>query len=308
MCLRERLVKMMAIVVGILSFLIILLVAYIIFLQLQLRNINQQLTKRLVEHTRQPISLELINKELNTLAVNINKCLKAEELLRLDSLREEKRFKEMIANISHDLRTPLTAIKGYQQLMEKGKLTENQRYRLKIAQKYAKELEGLIEHFFEYSYLVTADTELNIEGINLTNLVTECLAESVTALEEKNLSVQFEETLPVLAFVDKEMTTRIIQNLIRNCTTHSNGDIRVSIMAEKNAIISFKNPVKNPCEIDVNLLFERFYTGNKARSNSTGLGLSIVKLLTDQMGGSTSASLKEDVLEISVEFPLWHKV
>ena len=84
---------------------------YIIFLQLQLRSINRQLDKRLTEKTRQPISLELFSKELNALAVNINKALKAEETLRLNILGEEKRFKEMIANISHDLRTPLTAIK-----------------------------------------------------------------------------------------------------------------------------------------------------------------------------------------------------
>lgn len=294
----------MAIVVGVLSFLIILLAAYIIFIQLQLRNINQQLTKRLVEHTRQPISLELINKELNTLAVNINKCLKAEELLRLDSIREEKKFKDMIANISHDLRTPLTAIKGYQQLMEKDKLTDNQLVKLKTAQKHADELERLIKHFFEYSCLVTLEAKPNIECINLTNLVTECLAESVAAFEENNLSVWFEETVPVFALVDKDMTMRIIENLIRNCRVHSYGDITVGIKVEKYAIISFKNPVKNSSEIDVNRLFDRFYTGDKTRSNSTGLGLSIVRLLTAQMGGSTGASLKEGVLEIFVELPL----
>ena len=297
----------MVIVVGILIFLIILLGAYIIFIQLQLRNINQQLTKRLMEHTRQPISLELINKELNILAGNINKCLKVEELLRRDSIREEKRFKELISNISHDLRTPLTAIKGYQQLMEKGKLTDNQRCKLQIAQKHASELERLIEHFFEYSFIVTVEAKLNIERINLTNLVTECIAESVTDLEENNLSVQIEETIPVFALVDKEMTTRIIQNLIRNCMAHSDGDIMVRIMAEKYATISFKNPVKKQSEIDVNTLFDRFYTGDKARSNSTGLGLSIVRLLTCQMGGSAGAFLKEDVLEICVELPLCHK-
>jgi len=251
--------------------------------------------------------LELINKELNSLAININKCLKAEELLRIDSIREEKRFKEMIANISHDLRTPLTAIKGYQQLMEKDKLTDNQRVKLQTAQKHAKEMEGLIEHFFEYSCLVTAELKPNIECINLTNLVTECLAEAVTNLEENNLSVGFEETLPVFALVDKEMTTRVIQNLIRNCTVHSDGDIMVRVKAEKYATISFENFVKNPSKIDVNRLFDRFYTGDKARSNSTGLGLSIVRLLTGQMGGSTGATLKGNVFEIRVELPLCHK-
>jgi len=261
---------MLAIVVGFLSFVIILLVVYIIFLQLQLRNISRQLTKRITEHTRQPISLELINKELNSLAVNINKCLKVEETLRLDSIREEKRFKELIANISHDLRTPLTAIRGYQQLMAKGTLLEDQMQKLKIAQKHADELGSLIEHFFEYSYLVNADPEINIERINLTNLVTECLAESVDSFEENNLMIHFEEASPVLVLADLEMTTRIIRNLIRNCIAHSNGDITVEIMAKKYAVISFINPVKNTSEIDAKRLFDRFYTADKARNNSTG--------------------------------------
>ncbi len=295
---------MMVIVVGALILLIIILVSYIIFLQLQLRHINLQLTKRLMVHTRQPISLELINKELNALVININKCLKVEELLRLDSIREEKRFKELITNISHDLRTPLTAIKGYQQLIEKDELNDNQREKMQIAQKHAHELEKLIEHFFEYSYLVTTALKLNREHINLTNLVTECLTEFVMAFEKNNLAVCFEETVPVFALVDQEMTTRIIQNLIRNCMEHSDGDIIVKTITEKNATISFKNPVKNPSVIDVNRLFDRFYTSDQARSNSTGLGLSIVRILTEQMGGRARASLEGDLLEICVELPL----
>jgi signal transduction histidine kinase len=299
---------MLAILVGILSFLIIILVAYIVLLQLQLLSINRQLYKRLTENTRQPISLELLNKELNALAININRCLKVEEILRIDSLVEEKRFKELIANISHDLRTPLTAIKGYQQLIGKGTLSDEQKQKLLVAQKYADELGGLVENFFEYSYLVNADQEINIEEINLTNLVTECLAESVTSFEENNLTVRFEEAAPVLVLADRKMTNRIIQNLIRNCTQYSAGEIRVQLLTTRNAVISFSNPVKNASTIDVKQLFDRFYTADKARRKSTGLGLSIVKLLAEQMGGNVSALLRDDVIEIDVEFMLSERV
>lgn len=96
----------------------------------------------------------MINKGLNDLTANINKCLKSEDTLRLKGFRADKKFKELIANILHDLRTPLTAIKGYQQLMEKGELTEEQRKKLEIVQKHTEELGQLIEHFFEYSYLL----------------------------------------------------------------------------------------------------------------------------------------------------------
>lgn len=298
---------MLVIVVVILSILVILLTAYIIFFQLQLRSINRQLTKRLREHTRKPVSLELINRELNSLAVNINKCLKVEENLRLESIREEKHFKELIADISHDLRTPLTAIKGYQQLMEKGELTSDQYQKLKIAEKHADELGRLIEHFFEYSYLVNAEPVLEKEKINLTNLTAECLAESISAFEENNIKIHFNETSPVFVLSDKEMLIRIIENLIRNCLQHSESDVEVSIYVSKNAVLSFKNLVNNPSEIDVKKLFDRFYSENKARNKTTGLGLSIVKLLAEQMGGSTGASLKDGILEIRVELPLWER-
>jgi signal transduction histidine kinase len=288
-----------------LSIIIVIIFVYHIFLQLQLRNINRQLKKRLIEHTRQPISLELMNKELSTLVVNINKCLKAEEQLRLEGIREEKRFKEMIANISHDLRTPVTAIKGYQQLMEKGTLSEEQQQKLTIAQKYTNELGDLIEHFFEYSFLVNIDPKHNMERINLTDLVTEFLAESVVSFEDNNMAIQLNETEPVYVLADREMTTRIIQNLIRNCLIHSSGDITVQVMAKKCAIISFKNPVKKEAELDPKRLFDRFYTADKARSKSTGLGLSIVKLLAEQMGGNASASLQNGEIDIRVELPLW---
>lgn len=299
-------VTRLTIAIGLLITLIILLITYIIFLQLQLRSINRQLDKRLKENTRQPLSLELINSELNNLAANINKCLKVEESLRLNSIREEKQFKEMIANISHDLRTPLTALKGYQQLMHKGSLTEDQKQKLQVAQKYSDELGHLIDRFFEYSFLVSAEPKLNLERVNLTNLVTECLAGFISKFEEKKLTVHLEETSPVYVHVDRELMTRIIQNLIRNCLTHSAGDINVNISSATIATISFKNPVKNTSEIDVKRIFDRFYTADKARSKSTGLGLSIVKLLAERMGGSTNASMRDGVIEITVELPLIH--
>ncbi|WP_373285827.1 sensor histidine kinase [Paenibacillus segetis] len=299
--------NILAIVVGVLSILVVLFMAYIVFLQLQLANINRQLAKRLNENTRQPISLELLNSELNALAININKCLKAEETLRVNSIREEKRFKEQVANISHDLRTPLTAIKGYQQLLAKGSLSEEQQEKLRVAQKYADKLGDLIEHFFEYSLHVNAEPKLAMNQLNLSNLLTECLAESIHSFEDNNLTLHYKETVPVFIMVDREYTIRIIQNLIRNGITHSAGDIEVNLSAKQNAVLTFKNPVNNNADIEVTRLFERFYTADTARRNSTGLGLSIVKLLTEQMGGNTNATLQGNMLEIRVELPLCEK-
>jgi signal transduction histidine kinase len=307
-------------VVGILITVIVILVSYIVYVQWQIRHMNRQLDKRLRENTRQPVSLDLVNSELNALAVNINKCIKAEETLRLSSIQEEKKFREIIANISHDLRTPLTAIKGYQQLLGKEELTEDQRKKLQIAQKHSEELGQLIEHFFEYSYLLSAEQELDLKRFNLTNLVTECLVASITTFEEKKIEVHFEEPLPIFIFADKEMVTRIVYNLIRNCVQHSEGDIKVELFSEteaataaavsaltssaNKAVIFFQNPIKKSLDIDTNRIFDRFYTGDKARSHSTGLGLSIVRLLAEQMGGSANAFVNDGMLDIRVALPM----
>ncbi|MGL4107440.1 sensor histidine kinase [Clostridium sp. LP20] len=291
----------MKLIIGILIFLVVILFSYIFFIQSQIRTMNKQLNKRLKEKTAQPINLNLFNNNLNELASNMNRCFKAEENLRLKAIKEEKRFKEMIANLSHDLRTPLTAIKGYQQLIKKTGLEDKQREKLEIAMKHTEELGELIEHFFEYSYYLNVEPKVNLEELNLTNIVAECLVASINAFEDKGLSVEFQETQPIFIVSDKELVNRIVQNLISNCLKHSQGDVKVKLIAENKTIISFQNPIKNSSNIDPSKLFDRFYTGDKARSNSTGLGLSIVKLLAEKMGGSAEAYVKGDILDIRVK-------
>ena len=176
----------MLVAIVMLCILVFILIAYIAFIQKQLRSINRQLDKRLSENTRQPLTIDLFNKTINKLAININLCLKLEEKQRLEGIREQKQFKELISNISHDLRTPLTAIKGYQQLLEKEILSDAQLEKLHTAQKYTDELGNLIEHFFEYSYLITARIEPSLEKINLTNLTIDCVLSYIGIFEEKN--------------------------------------------------------------------------------------------------------------------------
>lgn len=293
------------IVIGLLIAIIIILVIYIAIIQKQFININNQLNKRVKEKSREYISVELINKELSNLVSNINRALKEEENSKLISLREEKKFKELIANISHDLRTPLTAIKGYQQLMEKEDMSKEQREKLLIAEKHADDLGNLIEHFFEYSYLISAEPEMNIEKLNLSNIVTECIADSVTLFEERNIQVNIKDSkAPIFILGDKEMIIRIINNLIRNSALHSAGNVEVEIFKDTKAYLIFRNPVSNPSEINAQRIFDRFYTGDKSRGQSTGLGLSIVKLLTEKMEGQVYGEVKGNIIEIKLDFPI----
>jgi signal transduction histidine kinase len=293
-------------IVGVLIFIVIILIAYILLLKGQFRSINRQLSRRLNKHTRQPVSVQMIDHQLNELVININNCLKAEETLRLAGIREEKKFRDLIANISHDLRTPLTAINGYLQMLDNTELNKEQQRKIIVARKYAGELEQLIARFFEYSYLITTEPQLVQERINLTNQVTEYLAEMVPAFEERQLKLQLEAAEPVVACGDKESIIRILQNLIRNCLQHAIGYISVSCYAEREyAVVAFRNPVDKDLEFESDKLFVRFYTGDKARERSTGLGLSIVKILVTQMKGTVHADTGKGWLEIQIKLPLY---
>lgn len=297
----------MIIAVVLLSISVLILFLYIIFILKQLKSINKQLDKRLIENTRQPLNIELFNKTITNLSKNINRCLKLEEKRRLESINDQKQFKELISNISHDLRTPLTSIKGYQQLLEKTPLDKHQVQLLKTAQKSTDELGLLIENFFEYSYLVTAKTEPNLEKISINNLIVECVLSYIAIFEEKNLNVNIKETPPVFVLGDKNMLIRIIENLLNNCAKHSLGDIDIKIEFLQNAKITFTNPINQDTNINVDKLFHRFYTSDSTRNKSTGLGLSIVEFLVKQMDGNVGAYLNktDHTLSIFFEIPLF---
>lgn len=288
---------------------IMILFIYIYMINRQLKRMYSILNRRLKEDTSQIVSVDLINCHISNLAISINECLKAEENLRLNSFKEEKKFKEMMANISHDLRTPLTAIKGYHQMLEKELLTKEQQNKLRVSMKHTEILGDLIEHFFEYAYMVNNTPKCNLEKINLTNQVAECLADSITMFEERGMEVIYDDSIQAHVIADKELMSRIIQNLIRNCVQHATGFVHVCIVTYKAnegftmAGISFSNEISENHGIDADRLFDRFYTTDNARKQSTGLGLTIVKLLTEQMNGRVSAKIKDGMLDIRVLFP-----
>lgn len=287
---------------------IIGLLVYILMINRQINRITEILGKRLHEQTSQIVSVDLINRHINKLANNINECLKAEEKLRLLSVKEEKKFKELMANISHDLRTPLTAIKGYQQMLEIEDMTDEQKEKLSIAIKNTKILEQLIEHFFEHTYMVNSAPKSHFEKINLANQITECLIASITMFEESQMEVQFDDSAMAYVMADREMLDRILHNLIRNSLQHAKDKIQVRIVerkeGERNMIgFSFSNEIADENNVDASRIFDRFYTTDYARKNSTGLGLSIVKLLAEQMDGVANAHISNKTLNITVLLP-----
>ncbi|MEY9977607.1 sensor histidine kinase [Lysinibacillus sp. RC79] len=277
------------------------LLFYIFYIQRQLRLMNVQLSQRLHEQYTQPISVELLNKEINQLVANINRILIESQKSKSYIKREEKYYKEMISNISHDFRTPLTAIKGYQQMLLKESLTEKQLAKLEVAQQHVGRLEQLLEIFFEYSYLHSNEDQPKKDRINISNIVFEEIAGSFAQFEQKGIAVNLPNFEPLIINSDEEMLLRIVQNLVRNSIMHAQGDVTIKMwLEEEHAYIYFQNPIDENIQLNPNQLFDRFYTTDNSRRKSTGLGLAIVKLLAEKLGGSATAKIEDGMIEFLV--------
>lgn len=279
----------------ILGALLAVAVAYLVVVLRQVRSLTLQLERHLAGTTRTTLTVDLVSRDLETLAARINDAVLATRTANVRSRRDETQFRALITDISHDLRTPLTAVRGYQQLLERSDLDPDQRARLAVAQRHAAELETLVERLYEHTYLLDAEPRIVVEELDAAVLVGEALLAATQSLEQAQLDVRFEPTGPVPAATDREKLTRIVQNLIRNAAQHGRGQLEIGVVVDGDQLeLTCANGIAPGTEIDAERLFERFYTADSSRSGrTTGLGLSIVRVLARQLGGDASAAVAD---------------
>ena len=278
---------------------IIGLLVYMIREKKEISNICKQIESNKDEYKN--IHTKALNDTVERLVTAINTIYDNAQEVRARNESIDEELRRSIANISHDLRTPLTAIKGYQQLIDSEKLSHDQKEKLHIAMKHTSELGDLIEHFFEYSRLANSEPKIEIKRVNITSVIIECIISVIPQFESKNLKVNFDGSNAFFAFVDKEMFIRIILNLLGNCLKYSISDVDILIdKCDENIVVSVKNKVLNLNKDDEKRIFNRFYSLDPSRNRSGGLGLSIVKLLSEKMGGKSEASIDKNTIEIKV--------
>ena len=272
----------------------------------QIRNLSKQIAELVNGKSEKMLDISLIDKDLEQLAGILNQYNDNQRQLIASTLRHENYLKESIANISHDLRTPLTVILGHLQLLRKETLTDKQEQRIETIFHKAERMKELVQTFYDLSILDAEQITPRREDFNLSNLLINLITENAPALEAKNISPEID--LPphsVYLNSDYSMVERILQNLLTNAIRYSSGDIKMGLkQTRKNrAIFTIENPIDSKTEINPARLFERFYTGDASRHNSgTGVGLAVVKLLTDKLGGNVSAEIKSNVLTKSINF------
>lgn len=278
----------------------VILFTYIYCIKKQLCSIKKQLDSRREDKASNPVLVEIRDKSIENMVVSLNKTLRQETALRVSQEIKEQEFKQLITNISHDIRTPLAVMKGYLQLMQKNDMDNICRECLEICLSHTASMESIIQQFFEYSYWSGIEKETNIKKINITNLVTEVMTNFIPVFEENNIKMELADTGIHFAMADKELLIRIMQNLLKNSMQYAEGDVRVSIIPLEESPflkISVENPVRKNCNVDISQVFNRFYVGNEERNHSTGLGLSIVKMLVERMGGEVYADIEEGIFK-----------
>ena len=251
------------------------------------------------------LDISLIDKDLERLAGILNQYNIRQRQAVAGVLRNEEYLKESVANISHDLRTPLTVILGHLQLLQKENWESSQAQRVKVIFSKAEKMKELVETFYDLSILEEQQTVPEKEKFNISNMLINLITENAVALEKENILPEI--NLPdysIYVYSDKNMVERILQNLLTNAIKYSVGTIKITLMEKENnnIIFTIENPMSDSSEIDCNRLFDRFYTGDKSRHNrSTGLGLAVVKTLVAILGGNIVAKVHANSLMITLE-------
>ena len=290
---------LLLIIIGILLLIIFALFAKVYFLRKSAREIAEAFGDRLTADTNTLIDISTRDPYMRKLAADINIQLR---LLRKDRHRYQQgdlELKEAVTNISHDLRTPLTAINGYLDLLEREETSEKvERYISQIKNR-TEVMKNLTEELFRYS-VVTSSQELKMERVDVVRVLEESLLSFYAVMQEKGIDPEIKlPEEPVWRQLDVGVVNRIFSNIISNALKYSDGDLSV-VMDEKGSI-TFCNTAQNLNAVAVGRLFDRFYTVEASR-NSTGLGLSIAKILTERMGGSIVAEYRNGKLRILVRF------
>lgn len=285
--------------VGILVVIIIMLSIKIYLMEKSVREIMEAFADRLKTDTNILIDISSRDKNMRELADRINTEIRLLRKERRCYQQGDQELKDSVTNISHDLRTPLTAICGYLNLLKHEEKSAAVDEYLAQVQNRVDVMISLTEEMFRYS-IAASSYELKRERINVVSVLGESLLSFYGMMQEKGIQpvIAMPEE-PVWRMLDVSALNRIFSNIISNALKHSDGDLFVDM--KENGTITFSNTAQTLNSVIVGRLFERFYTVG-TNYYSTGLGLSIAKLLTERMGGQISAEYKGEMLYITVQF------
>ncbi|NFO55966.1 HAMP domain-containing histidine kinase [Clostridium botulinum] len=244
-------------------------------------------------------------QSINDMSLELRKKIDNEKII-------EKNKNELITSVSHDLRTPLTSIIGYVDLLKKNEFNDKEKFDnyIEIIDERTKSLNRLINELFEYTKLTSHDIKLNYSRLEIVSLIEQMVGEYTPIFNKENLEVVKDITdKDIFINADIEKIVRVLENLLTNAIKYSvkNSKVLIKLFEENDyVVVSVSNKAKDITENDLKNIFERFYKVDKSRKeqDSTGLGLSIVKRIVELHNGEIDVNLNEDIIEFKISLPL----
>ena len=287
-------------IITIILFLICIFLAVKLYVIKQsIKEIEKSFSKILRTDTNNIIAISSLDKDIKNLTINLNNNLSELRGQKLQYKNGNQELKKIITNISHDLRTPLTAIKGYVDLIEQEKLSNNQKKYLKVIQKKSNELTELTGQLFEYTKLMDIDVKIKKEECCINEIFEETLVSYYSIFKEQNIIPNISIcSTKVYKIVNKISIIRVFENILSNVVKYSNGDLKVEM--QENGTITFSNKATSLDETTVQKIFDRYFSVENAKE-STGIGLSIAKQLVELNNGSIKAEYVNGYLIIEIK-------
>ena len=294
-------------------FLIILILSFIIlFIVYGSRRTTKELKEQLEficeNESNKEITINSFNKEIIEISKTINKIIKRDKDNEIKLRKMQSSLKTTLVSISHDLRTPLTSISGYIQLLEKGDITEEKKLEyIKIINGRVDIVKNMLDLLFEFIRLENDDVSLSIEKVNVCDVLRDTIVmyyyDFVEKMGDKEPIIIIPEK-DIIIDADKEALMRIFNNIIYNSLIHGDTSYRIELKEVFGKVeISFSNHTNSIEKNDVEMVFEKFFTADKSKSKkTTGLGLCISKLLVEKMNGYISSSMSGSIFEIKIKF------
>ena len=291
--------NLLLVIIGMLLMIIFVLLAKVYFLRKSAQEISEAFHDRLTADTNTLIDISTRDPYMRQLAADINMQLRLLRKQRHKYLTGDRELKEAVTNISHDLRTPLTAICGYLDLLEREEKSVNTARYLSLIENRVDAMKQLTEELFRYSVILSTE-EMAMETVHINGVLEESIAAFYGALTNRGIQPQIHMSdRRIEKQLNRDALARVFSNVLNNALKYSDGDLEITLLDDGKIV--FSNTATRLNEVQVGKLFDRFFTVEAAR-NSNGLGLAISKTLVEQMGGSISAELTNNKLIIYIRF------
>lgn len=277
---------------------VILIQGYMLWkYQRQVRDICRQLSFLMENDSNMLVTGDMESGGLKELMEILNDLLISRKKQHKRYLEKEQMISDTYTNLSHDIRTPLTSLDGYFQLLEQCEDTEEQKHYMDIIQERIHSLKEMLEELFLFTKLKNENYHMEVKQCCINQILKQTIFSYYDEWKSKGITPDIHITeKPLYVEGNEAAVQRVFQNVIKNALDHGTKGIGI-FLEEKDgkSIIRIWNEVRSTEKIDLDKVFERFYKADEARSRtSSGLGLSIAKELTEKMQGEISAKLNDD--------------